>query len=358
MYRILFLASGYSIHTVRWVNAIVDRGFETHLLSLHPVRGGLDSRVHMHRVPFPPNWGYFANCPWVRAIVERIKPHLIHAHYASGYGTVAALAGFHPTLLSVWGSDVYDFPQQSRLRTKLLEFNLARADKILSTSHVMAKETSKYTDKPIDVTPFGVDLERFRPQRLQSMFDPEDIVVGTVKALHENYGIEYLIRAFRLLKDRHPGLPLKLLIVGEGPQEADLKMLSKDLGLSKDTLFAGHVLHTDVPEYLNVFSVFVAVSILDRESFGVAVIEASACGKPVVVSDTGGLPEVVEDSVTGFLVPPSSPHETADAIEKLVLNESLRVRMGKAGRERIRRLYDWDANVDHMVNIYRSVLDG
>jgi glycosyltransferase involved in cell wall biosynthesis len=100
----------------------------------------------------------------------------------------------------------------------------------------------------------------------------------------------------------------------------------------------------------------VSVSITDSESFGVAVIEASACEKPVIVANVGGLPEVVEDEVTGFVVPPQDAEATASALEKLVLNKSLRQEMGNAGRQRVQRLYDWKNNVQQMLSIYHEVL--
>ncbi|MBN1992356.1 MAG: glycosyltransferase [Anaerolineae bacterium] len=358
MPRILFLAGATSIHTNRWVNAITNRGYEVHLLSLHPLRDVLDPKVFFYQAPFTPNLGYFTSFLWVRRLIAAIKPDLVHAHYAAGYGTVAALAGFHPTILSVWGYDVYEFPNKSWLHKNLLKFNLARADKILSTSYVMAKETNKYTHKPIEVTPFGIDLSQFKPQKTitDNLFAPQDIVIGTIKTLDEKYGLKYLIQAFRLLKDKYPGLPLKLLIVGGGPQEALLKNLVKELKLTEWTVFTGHILHADIPKYHNALSVYVAPSVLDSESFGVAVIEASACEKPVVVSNIGGLPEVVEDSVSGFVVPPRNPPQLAAAVERLVLDEALRTKMGRAGRERVANLYNWEDNVTQMTKIYNQLL--
>ena len=355
--RILFLASAATTHTGRWVNAISAEGYEVHLLSLDPPQVHLDPAVRCHRSPFPPKWGYIANAPWARKLISDLKPDIIHAHYATGYGTLAALAGFHPTILSVWGSDVFDFPNQSALHRRLLKFNLARADKILSTSHVMAVETAKYTRKPIEVTPFGIDLEQFKPCQVDSLFDASDIVIGTVKTLEEKYGIEYLIRAFSLLKQAHPEESLKLLIVGGGSQEAYLRGLTRELGIATDTVFTGKVPHAETPRYHNMLTVSVTPSILDSESFGVAVLEACACAKPVVVSNVGGLPEVVEDGVNGFVVEPRSPEQTADAIERLLGDQDLRERMGRAGRERVRRLYDWRASVEQMVGIYGRMLE-
>lgn len=103
-------------------------------------------------------------------------------------------------------------------------------------------------------------------------------------------------------------------------------------------------------------SVSVSVSVSNSESFGVAIVEASSCNKPVVVANVGGLPEVVEDEVSGFVVSPRNEHETADAIEKLVLDKNLRMKIGNNGRIRVENFYNWDDNVNQMMRIYREVL--
>jgi glycosyltransferase involved in cell wall biosynthesis len=220
----------------------------------------------------------------------------------------------------------------------------------------MAKRMRRFTDKSVTVTPFGVDLTKFRRLSGPSLFSAGDTVIGTVKALETKYGIEYLIRAFKILRGALPSTPVKLLIVGSGSQKEHLESLVRDLGVWQDTRFVGPVAHDRVPEYLNMLDIAVMASVQDSESFGVSVIEASACCKPVVVSDVGGLPEVVEDGVTGLVVKAKSEEAIAAALERLVLDPDLRTRMGEAGRDRVRRLYDWNVNVEQMLGIYTDVI--
>ena len=356
MPRILLLADASSIHTARWANAIVNHGWQVHLSSLHAVREPLDPRISFHRAPFPAPLGYFANCHWFHKLINGIKPHLLHAHFASGYGTMGALAKCNPYILSVWGSDIYDFPRKSMLHRTLIEFNLSKAELITSTSHVMAIESRKYTTRPICVVPFGIDVDQFIPQPVPSPFDPADIVIGTVKTLEAKYGIEYLIRAFKILKDRHSSLPLKLLIVGGGSLLNHLSRLANSLGLGQDAVFTGQIQHAEIPKYHNMSTISAFLSVFDSESFGVSVLEASACEKPVVVSGVGGLPEVTEDGITGIVVPPRDAQRSADALERLVLDQDLRRRMGKRGRERVQRFFCWQDNVKKMLQIYEDTI--
>jgi glycosyltransferase involved in cell wall biosynthesis len=149
-------------------------------------------------------------------------------------------------------------------------------------------------------------------------------------------------------------LPLKLLIVGGGSLADPLKKLTESLAISKDTVFMGKVLYEDVSKYQNMLTI--SVSLSNAESFGVAIIEASACEKPVIVSAVGGLIEVVQDGVTGIVVPPRNPEAAAAAIIALINNPALMHEMGKNGRKRVELLYKWEDNVKQMVIIYQIML--
>lgn len=358
--KLAFLSAGSDIHTIRWVNAMAARGHAVHLLTMHPVREPIADMVRVEALPFPAPLGYFSNAPVVRNRLAEVRPDLLHVHYASGYGTLGSLSGYHPQVLSVWGQDVYEFPTLSPLHRWLLASNLRAADWVCSTSQVMAAQTHRVCPEVenLSITPFGIDTSHFRPAANGQA--PGSFTVGTVKKLAPKYGIDILIHAFAALRhaatENLPGLlpRLRLLIVGGGPDEAKLKELGSKLGVRDITNFTGAVPHSEVPGYLSEMDVYVAVSRL--ESFGVAVLEASACGLPVVVSDAGGLPEVVQDGTTGFVVRREDPSATADALLRLVTDEALRRRMGRAGREHVVQNYEWSDSVRLMEDVYARVL--
>lgn len=365
MSKVLFLADGSSIHTKRWVNSLIEKGATIHLFSLKPVNAAdyPDHDFTFTQFNLQKRFGglsklnYLKVLPELKKVIREFKPDILHAHFATSYGLLGALSGFHPFILSVWGSDVFDFPKKSFLHRSILEYNLKKADRILSTSHVMAEETRIYTDKEIEVTPFGIDTVKFAPEKAEraalTPFGEDDIVVGTIKLLEEKYGINYLIEAFSIVSQKHPELPLKLLIVGDGSERKNLENLSETLGIKEKVYFAGMADYSEVPYFNNVLDVYAALS--NYESFGVAIIEAQSCGKPVVVSNAGGLPEVVEDGETGFVVEKKNAAAAAEKLEKLVLDAGLRDRMGKAGRERVLKLYDWRENVAQMMEIYNKI---
>ncbi len=360
--KVLVLAPANVIHTQRWVEGLNARGVEVVLATQHvgapwQAPGG----VRVVRLPVSGPLGYFANAFALRRLLRSFKPDLLNAHYASGYGTTAALARFRPWLLSVWGSDVYDFPYEGRLKGAWLRHNLRRADRIASTSEAMAAQVRELIAPrdAIAITPFGIDTARFAPVTSAHLREG-GFVIGTVKTLAPKYGIDVLIRAhaaFAATLPEHARRGAMLVIVGDGPQRAELEELAAALGTAAQVRFVGAVAHAEVPAWLNRFDVYVAASRLDSESFGVAVLEASACAVPVVVSDAGGLPEVVVHGVTGLIVPRDDVTALAAALGQLAASASLRERLGLAGRQRVLQHYEWSRCVDRMLACYRDVID-
>lgn len=365
--RIAILAHGPSVHTINWVRSIADGRNQILVISLayspecpYSSFSGVALRdlgfnVHKGSSAFH-KLRYLGAILRIRKLILEFKPNILHAHYASSYGLLGALTGFQPLLISVWGSDVFEFPKFSFIHSLILRWVLYRAKMVLSTSSAMAKETRKYTSKPITVTPFGVDIRRFKPNAPRAELFPGELVIGTTKALEEIYGQEYLIQAFYQVLNECPDIALRLAIAGKGRLESRLRDIAEELGLRERITFLGNIPNEIIHEYHNRFDIFAILS--NEESFGVAALEAQACGKPVVATAVGGLPEVVQDGVTGFLVPPRDPGAAAAAIAQLVRDEGLRARMGAAARKRVESLYDWNRCVLQRASIYESLAGG
>jgi L-malate glycosyltransferase len=357
--RVALLGPANSIHLQRWAAALVARGHAVSVVSQHRVeRSLLPAQAHVHWLPHEGQLGYVSNALALRRHLSAWRPDLLNVHYASGYGTTGALCGFKPALLSVWGSDVYDFPYESAFKGWLLRKVLRRATAIASTSYAMAAQVRRLTPERsnIAVTPFGVDLAQFSVQPAPR----RPLTIGIVKTLAPKYGVDLLLRAFAGLcadaevQSAQPAC--RLLIVGSGPQRDELVQLAAQLGVSERTQFVGAVAHSEVPGWLHQLDIYAAPSRLDSESFGVAVIEAGACGLPVVVSDAGGLPEVVVDGETGLVVPRGNLPALQAALKRLVLDAALRERFGRQGRAHVEREYEWSRCVDRMERCYADTI--
>ena len=323
---------------------------------MHQIKEPLDPRVHLFRLPVPAPWGYFLNIRYLKKLLQHLQPDLFHVHYATGYGTLGRLTGFQPQILSVWGSDIFEFPTRSFLHRTVLKKNLQSATQICSTSHALTKQTTLWckTQRPIALTPFGVDTTLFYP--CPTHRNENFIHIGTVKTLEPKYGIDTLIYAFYNMRCKlnayQPKLAqqLRLYIAGSGPQLSELQALVNRLDLDQ---VSGHLPHYRIPDYLNRLHIYVAAS--RQESFGVAILEASACGLPVVVSRVGGLPEIVEDNITGFLIEKDNVEQFSAALLELVTHPQLRERLGQAGRKLVEEKYSWKESVDILEKVYHRV---
>jgi glycosyltransferase involved in cell wall biosynthesis len=364
--KILILADPSSSHTIKWVNSLYKKGINIFLFGLSkydPTQ--YDDGIRIESLQTPDSikakldgnflkFMYLGAFPRLKKIIKTFEPDILHAHYAASYGLIGALAGFHPFILSVWGIDILAFPNNSVLHKKMIEYSLKKADKVLATSYYLAKETNKYTDKEILITPFGIDTWKFKPEIVDTVFKEDDIVIGTVKSMERKYGIEFLIKSFSILKRNYPDKNLKLLLVGGGSLENKFKQMINDLNIVDSSIITGHVPYNKVADYHNQLSIAVYVSKV--ESFGVSILESSACEIPVVVSDVGGLPEVVENDVTGFIVTANDIEATTVAIERLILDKELREKFGNAGRVRVKDKFDWQKNINDMINIYNQTV--
>lgn len=354
--RVALLGPGNSIHMQRWATGLASSGLDVHLITTHDAPPHIKQQIKVHRLRHNAPWAYLLSGGEIKRYLQVIKPDLVNAHYATGYGLLARKAGFEPTLISVWGSDVYEFPEKSRLHRWLVQGNLQAAEAVASTSECMARKTSLLASpKQIFVTPFGVDEAVFKPS--PGGDQRGNITIGTVKTLSKKYGIDVLIHAFALAaKELGTSANLRLEITGSGPEEAALKALVVQLGIASNVTFHGAVPHTRVPEMLQRLDIFAALSRDDSESFGVAAVEAAACCLPVVVSDAEGLAEVTLHGKTGLVVPKKNHQAAASALVQLARDKALRQTLGAAGRQHVLQRYSWNHSLDAMIAAYQTVL--
>ncbi len=367
MKKILILSNINSPHTQKWCSALAQAGYNIGIFTLSfPNDSWYESFANIQifcpvrfedktfRSSAASKLKYLKAVPALKNVIREFAPEIVHAHYATSYGLIGALTGFHPYIISAWGSDLMAFPYKSIFHKKILKYIFTKADEILATSKTLASYAKNITSKEIGIIPFGVDTEKFKPGKRDSIFEPDSIVIGSIKSLEKIYGIDILINAFEKVHSKQPQLNLILLLVGSGSRETEYRQLVEKSHLNKLTIFTGRIPHNELVKYYNMIDIFVNVSY--NESFGVSVLEASACEIPVIVSRVGGLTEVVEENKTGFLIEPVNVNELVTALEKMILNSNLRIEMGKAGREFVKANYEWNKSLSEMKNVYSGII--
>ncbi|HXF90697.1 MAG TPA: glycosyltransferase family 4 protein [Candidatus Nitrosotenuis sp.] len=225
--------------------------------------------------------------------------------------------------------------------------------KWLSCSHFNAWQLHDHYKIFSHVMFNGVNTTAFAPlpakeDRATLGITEHDVVFGYAGRLVGWKGLNHAIRALALLPQE---LPIKLLLIGDGPSKASWQRLAHDLQLSDKVLFHPPVSHTNLPQMINIFDVGIFPSIGD-EAFGISIAEAMSCGKPVIASHIGGIPEVVgNENTCGYLWSPSDPHDLAKKMLKLIQDPSLRQVMGNLARQRVIDHFTWQKSTQRLLNV-------
>lgn len=349
--RICYLGDNGSVHNQKWISSLsLLSGIDLHVVTFNHGVKFENVNYHYLKEYSHSKIDYLLNVPKVKSIVQSIQPDILHAHYATSYGFMGSMCDFHPYVITGWGSDIFDSPENPVLKS-IIRRSLRKADAITVLSKIALVKMQSLTNKNIELIPFGIDTNKFIP--VQKKPD-EKIRIGTIRTLSDKYGVEYLIRAFAIISSKFPNVVLE--IVGEGVLRESLQNLCRKLSISEKVTFHGYInQQSDFEKYSSILSrldIFAILSVLDSETFGVACLEACACEIPVVATNVGGLPEVIIDRITGIIVPPKDPIQTAAAFEKLITNNELRMEMGKSGRLNVLQNFDWEKNLQLMVQLY------
>ena len=243
---------------------------------------------------------------------------------------------------------------------KLEEETAHNANLIVTISNYSLEKIQKYYGiKPskVRVVPNGVDVEKFKPtENLQAIkkqlgLGNEPIVLFVGSLIHRK-GLPFLVEAAKKIVKAHPDT--KFLIVGEGPLKNQLTVSLKKVNLSSSFKFLGNLQDNLLPSVYNCADVFVLPSI--QEGQGIVLLEAQASGKPVVAFDVGGVNEAVRNKETGLLVKRGSADELADALVRILSDETLKEKMGANGRRFVMENYTWDICAQRMLTVYLEAL--
>jgi glycosyltransferase involved in cell wall biosynthesis len=358
--RLLIVADSSTTHTHRWSQWFANRGCDVTVLS-HASDPIPDVRV----LTFPQQRRWYHKVPKLRmlldyfpfhSLIRQLNPQLIHFHFVSEGGRAFYWNNINiPMVASTWGQDVIFDNGPHRGAEKSLRQILGKCRLITATTHQLAAATAKYTDKPIHIIPFGVDLSRFQLRDDEPPDPNRPITLGFVKWLLPKYGPDIAIEAFAQIHRQRPNT--RLILAGRGSMQAQLEARVKQLNLTDSVQILGRVDHEKVPDLIRSFDIMLMPSIYESETFGVAAIEASACAVPVIASRVGGVPEAVLHNQTGLLVPPRDIAALATACITLIDDPTRRRQLGLAGRRFVEHYYQWQDNCQQMEEIYRAALE-
>jgi len=296
-------------------------------------------------------------------LFRKLRPTIVHSRNLAALEAQlpAWLAGAPCRIHGEHGRDVYDMDGTSRKYRWI-----RRLYQPLVTRYVpLSQELEGYLRNQVGVADAkirpicnGVDVESFRPLVPRDreavlppgFADPDSVLVGTVGRLEPIKDQLTLVRALAEMCTRRPeDNRLRLLLVGDGSQKAEIEALAASEGIRDRVWLAGN--REDIVRLMSAMDVFVLPSL--AEGISNTILEAMASGLPVVATRVGGNAELVIDGETGLLVPRADPKAMAEALLRYLDDDTLRSRHGTAARQRaVERL-----SIDVMVRNYQDVYD-
>ena len=297
--------------------ALAKEGHKVHFITYsQPTRlDFLNENLFYHEVDFH-SYPLFEYPPYELALASKMvsvvkneRLDLLHVHYAIPHASAAYMAkqilkteGIHiPVVTTLHGTDITLVGKDASYEP-VVTFSINQSDGVTAVSSDLRKETFEHfkITNEIEVIPNFIDLEKFKKQKkdhFKKAICPnnEALVVHT-----SNFRkVKRIGDVVQIFANIHAEIPSKLLMIGDGPERNKAERLCREFNITDDVRFLGKL--EAVEEVLSVADLFLMPS--EKESFGLAALEAMACEVPVISSNTGGIPELNVQGVTGFLSP-------------------------------------------------------
>ncbi len=289
-------------------------------------------------------------------IAEGMNLDLLHAHFNGVSSQTAMLMSKRlnvPFTFTAHAIDIFRHPKVSALRKRMSE-SIA----VITISNFNKQYLHELT---------GVDNKKIRvihacPKLISSKNgngEKANKRVLTIARLVEKKGIKYAIMSMKEVLAKHPDVEYR--IVGTGPLERELKNLSNSMGCERNVTFLGSQNDSILATELGKASLFVLPCVRasdgDMDGIPVSLMEAMYAMTPVVATDISGIPELVEHGREGFLTEPEDTKAISQAIDMLLEDKDLQIRMGKHGRKKIEEEFNIHAEVSKMINLWTDILE-
>ncbi len=385
--RLCIIANPNSIHTQRWVRFFARRGHEVHLVGPNPLLASLPEDLQallagdrFHDLTQVTNRRKFRFAVWsltLRRILRAVRPDVLHAHQVTGAGWLGAGSGYHPLLVTSWGSDLLVSARRSPTQRRLAGLVLRRADYVTCVSQPLA-EAAQALGVPaskVEVVHWGVDTEVFHPgdasapsvsmteaQALGSMTAEQSATRGplvlSIRAVRPIYNPLVIAQAIPTVLARRPDARFVVRTYSVDPELlAGFQRIIAAAGAAHAVEYLG-----DLPDDHAIADLYrqaaVVVSVPSSDGTPQSVLEAMACGAAPVVSDLPSLHDWVRHEQEGLVAPVGDTEALAAAILRLLDDEPLRASIRAAAVRLVQQQADSRLWMERYEQIYRQLAAG
>ena len=373
--RICYLADAGSIHTQRWVKHFAAAGHEVHLISCESFEQNYGENVRLYALKqhnpririMSPLIDAMHSVIRVRKLLRRIAPDVLHAHYVGDFGFLGSLTGFHPLIVSAWGSDVLVGPAASTTSRIIVKHALRKADLTLATCQYLKgylHSEFKLPESKVLAYPWGSDLRIFyngyetevKELRAKSGVDDGSFVILSPRCLKSHYGIEYIVHSMPYIVAEYPTAILMLLSgqANDSEYRSRIARLTAELGVARNVRVIDEKLEqSKMAVYYNMCDVFLSVPRTDQ--FACSIVEGMACGAIPIVGKLEAYSEYLTDGENALFVDRKNPKDIAQKVIHCIEHRQLKERFYRANRSIVEEYLDWDKNAPIMEGLYVSL---
>ncbi len=352
--HLCLLGDANSVHVQRWAKEMLQRGWRVSVVTARPAPiAGVDEQTVLPPVARSRDWLFRSSA--ARRAVQALAPDIVHAHYVTSYGYLAARAARRPLVMTAWGSDVLLTPKQSVLMRWLTGWTLRQADLVTGDSMDLVDEVARYDPRQAPLlVHWGVDLARFAPVPWQHK--PRFEIVS-LRNWEPNYRIDVIVQALALFRQRQPDAHVHLHLLGGGPLSPELTAQVHALRLQGVVTLHGRLDDAGMAAVLARCKVSVSVPVSDATS--VSVLESMACGLAVVASDLPANRQwlsVRPDLLLADAPAPALAEALAHALQSLWHDDAAALQLGAAHHARMAAKGSRAVQMDRMAAAYRDLL--
>ncbi len=371
--RIAVLGDFEGVHTRRWLEVFVRRGHDVHAISYYRPSEALPN-VTLHVLSGPSSASQRAEpgvagsaAPGDRVgvkamaalqikrliptdvqrivhmlrywragladVLDEIRPHVFHAHYVVEHGFYGSFAGFHPYVVSAWGSDLL-VASRSLIGRRIAKRALHHADLVTANDVSLARQAIELgvPEEAVEIVHLGIDEVFLEAGERSVNLNSADVTPPTIvsdRALEPLYNVDVVIRAFARLRERLPDA--RLIVAHDGSERSRLEALARELGPGAVS-FVGRLTPPELAETLSKAHVYVSVP--SSDSFALSTVEAMAAGCFPVVSDLPSNEGWLTYGENAFIVPVRDEARLADAMQEALRSAALRNAAAETNRSK------------------------
>lgn len=365
--RVLYFSRDFTNHDFRFLTSLANTEMDVYYLRLEKMNTSLNENSLSEKITILPtllpneNNGtslFLHQLDLLDEIIKQINPDIIHAGPIQSCGFLSALTGFSPLITMSWGSDILVDSEKDFLWQWVTEYTLNKTSVFIGDCEAVKKKAIRFgvSESRITIFPWGIDLQKYQPGNNQPFRNKlgwtDQFVLLSLRSWEKIYGVDIVAKAFVAASVAEPNL--RLILLGKGSQETEIKRIFEDAGMIDRVYLGGEVTQNLLPDYYHAADLYISASYSDGSS--VSLMEALASGLTALVSDIPGNQEWINQTENGFLFETGSVVNLTNAILEIVKNKNQLTQIRHKARETAEKKANWEENFPKLLEAYQLAL--